>query len=97
MHVLWDLIYTFNKTLKALSKSSVKTSLPKKKSNVKTNSTLQSHNLAIQNQAPSKKNLEIQISRITNIFSIKVQGALPSNTVTNLKESIQAIYLRNVF
>ena len=41
------------------------------------------------------RNLEVQVGQISNVINTRPQGSLPSNTVVNPKEQVQAVTLRS--
>ena len=53
------------------------------------------YNAHLKNSEASIMNIEIQLGQISKQLLERPQGSLPSNTVTNPKEQVNAITLRN--
>ena len=51
--------------------------------------------VAIQNNSSSIHNLEVQIGQLSSMLTERTAGTFPSNTVTSLKEHVNAISLRS--
>ena len=58
-------------------------------------STLSTQGMLIQNQEASLHNMENQIGQIAQLLSKRKPGSLPSNTETNPKERVHAIFVCN--
>lgn len=56
---------------------------------------IQKTNLTLLNHAASIKNLETQIGQLSNILTKCDAGILPSNTIPNQKDQVNAIVLRS--